>query len=67
MLFCVSAVNANVLGLWEMDESSGLNASVGSLNDNHGTLLGGLNFDAHSVAGKYGNALQFNGTSYYAV
>jgi hypothetical protein len=38
MLFRVSFVNANVLGLWEWNDSSGLSISDGSLNDNQGTI-----------------------------
>jgi len=50
-----------VLGIWLLDEGSGDIAKDSSINGNHGTLGGGPTW----IAGMYGNALDFSGSSSY--
>lgn len=50
-----------LIGYWAFDETSGVNASDSSGNDNHGTLY---NFNVTKSA-VYGNAIAFDGTSNY--
>ncbi|MBN1853986.1 MAG: LamG domain-containing protein [Pirellulales bacterium] len=51
----------NLAGWWKFDETSGLVASDASKHGRKGSLKGGLSFDQHSVPGRIGKALQFDG------
>jgi hypothetical protein len=53
-----SKANADLVGLWRFDETSGTIAHDASGNGNDGTLVGNPQW----VAGKIGGALEFNGT-----
>lgn len=53
--------SSTLVAYWKFDESSGTVASDSSGNGNSGTLFG----NPSRVAGKFGNALQFNGASTY--
>jgi hypothetical protein len=58
---CVDAGAAATL-YWPFSEGSGLTTADTSGNGNTGTLVGGVTW---TTAGKYGNALAFDGTSGY--
>ena len=64
---CAPAFAAgNIAGLWHLDEGSGQAAHDSSGNGNNGQLGSTLNADPNDpawTAGKFGSALQFNGTS----
>ncbi|MFZ2146317.1 MAG: LamG-like jellyroll fold domain-containing protein [Sedimentisphaerales bacterium] len=57
-LVLTSKANADLVGLWRFDETSGTIAHDVSGNGNDGTLVGNPQW----VAGKIGGALEFNGT-----
>ena len=46
---------------WTLDDTSGTTAADASKHGRKGTLKGGLSFDKHSVAGRVGKALAFDG------
>ena len=50
-----------ILGVWLLDEGNGDIAKDASINGNDGTLMGAPNW----VAGNFGNALEFDGSSTY--
>ncbi len=52
---------AGLVGYWNFDETSGTTAADSSGNNNIGTLINGPVW----TAGKYGNALSFDGTNDY--
>ena len=54
-----------ILGYWNLDESTGTLASDSSGNGNNGTLLNGITFDSNSTQGAINTALQFDGTDDY--
>ncbi len=56
-----SAADPSLAGWWNLNEGSGSVARDSSNNGNDGTLQGGPNW----VAGKIGNALEFDGTDDY--
>jgi len=56
----VSRTSADLVGYWRLDEGSGTMVYDSSGNDNNGTIHG-----AKWDAGKYGQALQFNGQDNY--
>lgn len=56
------APNAACRGHWKLDETTGTLAGDTSGFDKHGTLQG-ITFTAHSLAGKDGMALNFNGVN----
>jgi len=60
-LALTSTADADLVGWWRFDEGSGTTAFDSSGNGNDGTLNG----DPKWVAGKYGGALKFNGSSDY--
>jgi len=72
-LFCPSAsvaepvgetnldTDAHLAGWWRFDETSGTAAADSSAHDRVGKLSGGLSFDEHSVPGRVGKALRFDG------
>ncbi len=53
------AVDPDLVGSWRFDEGSGTTAFDSSGNGNDGTLVG----DAVWVSGKFGGALEFNGSN----
>jgi hypothetical protein len=53
--------DAHLLGWWKFDESSGTAATDSSRQSHHATLEGGLTFEAGSVPGRVGKAIQFDG------
>ena len=55
------AADPSLVGLWKLDETSGTTASDSSGNGNDGTLNGGPKW----VDGKFGGALDFDGTDDY--
>ena len=58
LLLCMTGiVSADLVGQWSLDEGSGTTVSDSSGNDIEGTFEG----DPQWVAGKYGNALEFDG------
>ena len=48
-------------GWWTLDETAGTKAADASKHARHGTLQGGLSFEAQSVPGRIGKALQLDG------
>ena len=54
-------VYTGATGYWKMDKTSGSTVVDSSGNNNNGTLYGGSTF----VAGKFGNAISFNGINGY--
>ncbi len=54
--------NPDLEVFWKFDETSGTIASDDTSNGRDGTLQGGLSFATNAVAGKYQNALDFDGT-----
>jgi len=57
-----SITNAELVGWWRLDEGSGTTASDSSGNENDATFEGS---PAWVASGKFGGALEFNGTSDY--
>ncbi len=57
----VSCVDADVVGYWQFDEGTGEIAKDGSGNGNDGTLENGTEW----TGGKFGDAVQFDGTNGY--
>jgi hypothetical protein len=55
------AAEPNLVGYWPLDEGSGKEAKDASGNGNNGEFVG----DPQWVDGKYGKAVEFNGTSDY--
>ena len=56
---CYAAINANnIMGMWLFNEGTGNTAKDLSDNKNDGTIHGGVKW----VDGKFGKALEFNGT-----
>ena len=56
----------NLVARWLLDETSGNTASDSSAYSHPGTLKGGtFSFSANTIAGKIGNALNFNGSTDY--
>jgi len=53
--------DAKLVGWWKFDETSGTTAADSSSQGHAGTLEGGLSFDAASVPGPRGKALQLDG------
>jgi len=51
----------HLVGWWKLDETSGKTAADSSQRGHPGTLEGGLSFDAHSAAGRIGQALALEG------
>jgi hypothetical protein len=58
-------VTSGLVAWWKFDEGSGTNITDSSGNGNNGYLMGSPT--PAWVAGKYGNALQFDGVQSYAV
>jgi trimeric autotransporter adhesin len=57
-----SSLMSGIVGLWHLDETSGISAADSSGNSNGGTMYGGVTL---GVAGKMGSAYQFNGSTGY--
>lgn len=57
------ASDPNLVGWWELDESSGTIASDSSGNEHHGTLIDFADPDSSWTDGVIGNCLTFNGTN----
>jgi len=57
----VTIVKADIQIHWKLDRSRGLTEIDSSGNDHQGDLKGGLSFEADSVTGVVGEALQFDG------
>ncbi|MBL8901403.1 MAG: LamG domain-containing protein [Planctomycetes bacterium] len=57
----LSRAQAPVVGIWELDETSGLVATDSGPRGSHGHLLGFTNDPAQWVAGRLGNGLLFDG------
>jgi hypothetical protein len=53
----------HLVARWKLDETSGKKAADASGHNHHATLDGKLAFDSHSVPGRAGRALQFDGTA----
>jgi len=53
----------DAVGIWLLDEKSGTTVRDSSANGNHGEMRGG---SGKWVKGKFGNALELNGTTEYA-
>ena len=53
--------DARLAGWWRFDESAGTTAADSSKHGRAGKLTGGLSFDDHSVPGRVGKALSFDG------
>jgi hypothetical protein len=51
----------NLVARWKFDETSGKTAGDSSGRNHPGTLEGGLSFETHSVPGRNGRALKFDG------
>jgi hypothetical protein len=49
---------------WRFDETSGKTAADASGHKHHGTLDGGLSFDAHSAPGRLGRAICLDGANH---
>jgi hypothetical protein len=59
LIWCAGTAQADLVGLWTMDEGQGLVTKDMSGNGNDGTLAGGPVW----IAGKYGSALELDGSS----
>ncbi len=57
--------SANLVGYWDLDQSSGNTASDRSGYGYDGTLGGGFTFTSNSLSGVVGTALDFDGTNDY--
>jgi len=55
----------NLIGWWKFDEISGTLANDSSEHGLQGTLQNGITFTDHSIAGKKGRALAFDGSNDY--
>jgi hypothetical protein len=51
----------HLIGWWKFDETTGLTAADSSSGHHTGTLEGGLAFEKHSVPGRIGQAIRFDG------
>ena len=51
----------HLIGWWKLGETAGTTAADSSGQKHAGALEGGLSFDTHSVPGRSGRALKFNG------
>jgi hypothetical protein len=60
----VKSLETGLEGYWPLDETSGVTAADRSTNSNNGTVTN-TTFDAGSVTGQFGNALQFDGSNDY--
>ena len=56
-------IEANVVGWWKLDETTGTTAFESSADANNGTMSGGMTFANNSVTGKFGNAVSFDGVN----
>ena len=54
-----------VIGIWKFDETAGLAAADSGPLGNGGNLVNFFNDPAQWVPGRFGNALQFDGTANY--
>lgn len=54
-----------VIGIWKFDETAGLTAADSGPLGNNGNLVNFFNDPAQWVPGRFGNALQFDGTANY--
>ncbi|HPP55982.1 MAG TPA: glycoside hydrolase family 76 protein [Anaerohalosphaeraceae bacterium] len=54
-----------LVGRWQLDETAGTSAADSSGFQNHGTLMGGLSFEANSSQGPVNRALRFDGVDDY--
>jgi hypothetical protein len=61
---CFAVADANLVAHWTMDDNTDSNIVVDSTGDFNG-LFADVNTAAHSVKGKIGSALSFDGTSDY--
>ena len=52
----------DLIGYWNLDETTGSTALDSTSNARHGTLNGGFTFDTDNVSGQLGDALSFDGT-----
>jgi len=53
--------DAHLIAWWKFDETSGKTAADSAKQPHNGTLEGGLTFDAASIPGRFGKAIQFDG------
>jgi hypothetical protein len=53
----------HLVAWWKFDETTGKRAADSSKGGHHGVLEGALAFDGHSVAGRIGKALRFEGNN----
>jgi len=68
MTFAASSMaNAELVGHWMLDETSGTIASDSSGNGNDAKLMGGLSFDSNSATGVIRKALALDGRDDYLV
>jgi len=51
----------HLVGWWKLDDASGKTAADSAKHGRNGTLKGDLSFDKHSVPGRIGKALKFDG------
>ena len=61
--YCAADLLEDAVGIWLLDETSGTTVHDSTDNENHGEMQGG---DGKWVKGKFGNALELNGTSEFA-
>jgi len=61
----IPPINANIVGVWHLNESKGLAVLDSSINANHGTLKGLR--PPMRIGGVRGNALRFGGDGYIRV
>ena len=59
--FTLELEEPGLVAHWKLDETSGTTANDSSGNGYHGNLEGGISFDANSVIGAEGTALNFDG------
>ena len=57
----VSRTDPHLIGWWQFEESTGATVSDASAGGHIGQLEGGLAFESHSVPGRIGKALRFDG------
>lgn len=55
-----NALNRGLVGYWKLDETTGTTAFDSSGNGHNALMLGSLNGSTNSVAGKVGNAINFD-------
>ncbi len=65
IIITVAIPNQTLRGYWKLDETTGTTADDSTANANDGSLVGGNTFDANSVAGQFGGALDLDGTDDY--